>query len=188
MYVSPAPDQHAWDIDALNINWSGLTAHAYPPMALLHGLIQKIRQCNCLIIVIAPGLPRDALVLGPSAALNRDPTLVTSVNNTSQTVPQPSVSQQSTTSEPPRLVSNVWWTTPRTRLLCGSGSENCCSSNVINNDHLQVKVGPIWEILQRKFGGFLHSLCETSLRPFHLPVPRSKQAPFDHLSLQDGHW
>ena len=33
-------------------------------------------------------LARDALVLGPSAALNRDPTPVTSVNNTSQTVPQ----------------------------------------------------------------------------------------------------
>ena len=45
------------------------------------------------------------MVLGPSAALNRDPTPVTSVSNTSQTVPQPSVSQPSTTSKPPRLVS-----------------------------------------------------------------------------------
>ena len=50
-------------------------------------------------------MARDALVLGPSAALNRDPTLVTSVNNTSQTVPQPNISQQSTTSEPPHMVS-----------------------------------------------------------------------------------
>ena len=57
LYVSPVPDQHAWDIDALNISWSGLTAYAYPPMALLHKVIQKIRQCNCLIIVIAPGWP-----------------------------------------------------------------------------------------------------------------------------------
>ena len=30
--------------------------------------------------------------------------------------------------------------------------------------------------MQRKFGGFLHSLCETSLRLFHVPVPRPKQA------------
>ena len=50
-------------------------------------------------------LARDALVLGPSAALNRDPTPVNSVNNTSQTVPQPSVSKQSTTFQSPRLVS-----------------------------------------------------------------------------------
>ena len=57
-----------------------------------------ISSCNC------SRLARDALVLGPSASLNRDPTSATSVNNTSQTVPQLSVSQQST-SQPPRLVS-----------------------------------------------------------------------------------
>ena len=57
LYISPVPDQNACDIDALNINWSGLTAYAYPYTALLHKVIQKIRQCNCLIIVIAPGWP-----------------------------------------------------------------------------------------------------------------------------------
>ena len=53
----------------------------------------------------SPRLARDALVLGPSAALNRDPTSATSVNKSSQTVPQLCVSQQSRTSQPPRLVS-----------------------------------------------------------------------------------
>ena len=57
LYVSPIPDPKAWDIDALNINWTGLTAYAYPPTALFHRVIQKIRQCHCLIIVIAPGWP-----------------------------------------------------------------------------------------------------------------------------------
>ena len=57
LYVSPIPDPKAWDIDALNINWMGLTAYAYPPTALLHRVIQKIRQSHCLIIVIAPGCP-----------------------------------------------------------------------------------------------------------------------------------
>ena len=57
LYASPVPNQNAWDIDALNINWSGLTAYAYPPTALLHRVIQKIRQCNCVIIVIGPGWP-----------------------------------------------------------------------------------------------------------------------------------
>ena len=52
----------------------------------------------------SPRLARDALVLGPSAALNRDPTSATSVKNSSQTVPQLCVSQQSTASQPPRLV------------------------------------------------------------------------------------
>ena len=53
----------------------------------------------------SPRLARDALVLGPSAALNRDPTATSSVNNPPQTVPQLCVSQQSSTSQPPRLVS-----------------------------------------------------------------------------------
>ena len=57
LYVSPVPDPNAWDIDALNLNWTGLTAYAYPPTALLHRVIQKIRQCHCLIIVIAPSWP-----------------------------------------------------------------------------------------------------------------------------------
>ena len=57
LYMSPVPDQNAWDIDALNINWSGLTAYAYPPTALLHRVIQKVRQSNYVIIVIAPGWP-----------------------------------------------------------------------------------------------------------------------------------
>ena len=53
----------------------------------------------------SPRLARDALVLGPSAVLNRDPTSITNVNNSAQTVPQLCVSQQSTTSQPPHLVS-----------------------------------------------------------------------------------
>ena len=61
--------------------------------------IQLPDHCN------SPRLARDALVLGPSAALNRDPTSATSVKNFSQTVPQLCVSQQSTTSQPPHLMS-----------------------------------------------------------------------------------
>ena len=57
LYISPVPVQHAWDIHALNLNWSGLTAYAYPPMALLHRAIH-VRQWNCLIIVLTPGWPR----------------------------------------------------------------------------------------------------------------------------------
>ena len=53
----------------------------------------------------SPRLARDAMVLGSSAALNGDPTPDSSVNNSSQTVPQLCVPQQSTTSQPPHLVS-----------------------------------------------------------------------------------
>ena len=58
----------------------------FTPLALLHRVIQNHAMqlpdhCN------NPMLARDALVLGPSAALNRDPPSANSVNNSSQTVP-----------------------------------------------------------------------------------------------------
>ena len=104
LYVSPIPDPRAWDIDALHIIWTGLTAYTYPPTAPLHRVIQNQTMplpdhCN------SPRLARDALVLGPCAALNRDPSTTPSVNNTTQTVPQLRISQQSATPQPPRLVS-----------------------------------------------------------------------------------
>ena len=105
LYVSPVPDQNAWDIDALNINWSCLTAYAYPPTAVLHRVIQKNQAIQLSDHCNSPRLATDALVLGLSAALNRDPNSVTSVKNPSQTVPQLCVSQQSTTPQPPHLVS-----------------------------------------------------------------------------------
>ena len=52
----------------------------------------------------SPRLARDALVWGPSAALNRDPTTTSNVNDPTQTVPQVCVPQQPA-AEPPHLVS-----------------------------------------------------------------------------------
>ena len=75
-------------------------------MALLHRVILKIRQSHCLIINCnSPRLVRYVLGLGPSAALNRDPATTPSVNNTTQTVPQLRIPQQSSTSQSPCLVS-----------------------------------------------------------------------------------
>ena len=104
LYVSPIPDPRAWDIGALNINWTNLTAYAYSPTAPSQGdpkdqamLLPDHRN--------SPRLSRDALVLGPSAALNRDPSTTPSVNDPTQTVPQVCVPQQPPAPEPPRLVS-----------------------------------------------------------------------------------
>ena len=105
LYISPVPDPRAWDIDALNINWTGLTAYASPPTALLHRVIQKIRQCYCLIIVIAPGWPGMPWFWDLVQLSTEIPLPTSSVNNSSQTVPQLCVPQQSTASQPPRLVS-----------------------------------------------------------------------------------
>ena len=92
--------------------------------------------------------------------------------DSSQTVPQLCVSQQSTTSQPPRLVSRsgqlqegknkaTLWRWQR-ELLPLRGHQQGPSTS---------QSGPYL----RKFGGFFHSLCETSLRLLHVPVPRPKQ-------------
>ena len=72
----------------------------------------------------SPRLTRDALVLGPSAALNRDPTATPSVNNFSQAVPQSCVPQQFSSSPTimcSTAIRNISTSTPR--LLCGGGRE-----------------------------------------------------------------
>ena len=86
-------------------------------------------------------LRRDVLILGPSAALHRDPSTTSGVNDSSQTVPQLCVPQQSTASQPPGLVS-------RSGQLQEQGFpvevvDNCFTSEIINKNHLQVKVGLI---------------------------------------------
>ena len=77
----------------------------------------------------SPRLARGALVLGPSAALNRDPT-ATSVSTTLLKQSHNYVFH----SNPQHLNLHAWClgAAPRTRLLCGSGRENCCPSEVIN--------------------------------------------------------
>ena len=80
--MSPVPDQNAWDIDALNIKlvWphclclpsDGSPSQGDPKDQTM----QLPDHCDALVA-------RDALVLGPTTALNRDPTLATSDNNSS---------------------------------------------------------------------------------------------------------
>ena len=66
-----------------------------------------VSHCLCLPSNGSPsqGDPKNQAMPLPCAALNRDPSTTPSVNNTTQTVPQLRIPQQSATSQPPRLVS-----------------------------------------------------------------------------------
>ena len=78
-------NQHAWDTDSLNVNWSGLIAYAYPPSQVgPENSAMELRHHNN-----SPRLARDALVWGPSAALDGNPISTASVMT--QIVPQPIV-------------------------------------------------------------------------------------------------
>ena len=56
-YVSPVPDDKAWQIDALNISWEALDAYAFCPVAILPKLVQKMITYKGRVIVIAPRWP-----------------------------------------------------------------------------------------------------------------------------------
>ena len=91
----------------------------------------------------SPRLARDALFWGSSAALNRDSTATSGVNNSLQTVPQLSVPQQSSASQPPRLVSRSGQLQEQGFSVEVAERTAAPPPDVINKDHLQVKVGPI---------------------------------------------
>ena len=100
------PDQQAWETDALNINWSGIIAYAYPPTTYSPSQADpKNPSMKLSHYPDSSSLDRDALVLEPSAAFNRNPIPVTGINNNPQAVSQTGVSQQSTIPQPACLAS-----------------------------------------------------------------------------------
>ena len=59
-YVSPLPDPAAWAIDALSFSWTQMWAYAYPPIPLLHQILQKMSQEPCDLILVAPAWPTQS--------------------------------------------------------------------------------------------------------------------------------
>jgi len=56
-FVSPFPDQEAWDTDALSIPWEGMIGYAFPPTAIIGEVLNKIHKETCQILLIAPCWP-----------------------------------------------------------------------------------------------------------------------------------
>ena len=57
-FVSPVPDSLAVEVDALTLPWEDLDAYAFPPIAILGKVVEKLLDSPCKrIIMIAPGWP-----------------------------------------------------------------------------------------------------------------------------------
>ena len=54
LYVSPILDNQAFTIDAFSMNWNHLHAYAFPPTILIPSVLNKKRQSQCRIVLIAP--------------------------------------------------------------------------------------------------------------------------------------
>ena len=57
-YCSWTPDPRAWAVDALSLDWDGLSAYAFPPIALIPAVLKKVGSSSCHVILIAPHWPR----------------------------------------------------------------------------------------------------------------------------------
>ena len=58
LYVSPVQDNKALAVDALSMGWNLLYAYAFPPSILIPAVLDKIRQHECRIVLIAPFWPQ----------------------------------------------------------------------------------------------------------------------------------
>ena len=137
--------------------------------------IQFPDHCN------SPRLARDALALGPSAPLNRHPTSTISIKNSSRTDPQQCVSQQSTTSQPPRLVS-------RSGQLQEQGFSLEVAQRIAASQRSSTRTiyKSKWALLEKWCGENSVDFSTPSVKQVSswlLPVPKTKQAPFDHWWL-----
>ena len=57
-YCARTQDPNAWKIDAFSFRWKGLRAYAFPPFPLIPRVLQKIREDEAWVVLIAPHWPR----------------------------------------------------------------------------------------------------------------------------------
>ena len=58
-YCSRSRDPQAHAVDALSLDWTGMTAYAFPPIPMLLRVISKIAREGCRVILVAPFWPRQ---------------------------------------------------------------------------------------------------------------------------------
>ena len=78
LFASPIPDPQAWAVDALSFPWTGMSAYAFPPLALLPRVLRKVEKDEADLILIAPLWPAQQW-FPDLLALARDPPLQLSV-------------------------------------------------------------------------------------------------------------
>ena len=59
LYVSPVLDNQSFEIDAFSMNWNHLHAYAFPQPIMIPSVLNKIRQSQCRIVLIAPLWPQQ---------------------------------------------------------------------------------------------------------------------------------
>ena len=105
-YVSPVPDNKAWQIDTLNISWEGLDAYTFCPVAILPQLVQKMVAYRCSHCD-STRVAGDALVLGSGGIVNQDSSEASSSAQSPKATLQSQIPQESGVSESSCMVSGL---------------------------------------------------------------------------------
>ncbi|XP_070196565.1 uncharacterized protein [Littorina saxatilis] len=54
VFISPFPDPEAWKVNALEVDWTGLSAYAFPPFQLLGKVLRKAELEQLSLVLVAP--------------------------------------------------------------------------------------------------------------------------------------
>ena len=106
-YVSPVPDDKAWQIDALNISWEGLDAYAFCPVAILPQFSSENDHLQVQGHCDSTRVARDALVFGSGGIVSQDSTEASSSAQSPKATLQSQIPQESGVSESPCVVSGL---------------------------------------------------------------------------------
>ena len=66
LFVSPVPDPHALAVDALSLSWEDLDPYAFPPVAILGKVVEKLQDYPCSSHSDCTRVAQHALVLASS--------------------------------------------------------------------------------------------------------------------------
>jgi hypothetical protein len=73
-YFSRKVDQGAVGWEALSLSWAGLIGYAFPPIALIPRVLNKVAQTDsCVVLLIAPWWPRQTWFVLLTSLLIREP-------------------------------------------------------------------------------------------------------------------
>ena len=99
-FVSLVPDPQAWAVDALSLSWEDLDPYAFPPVAILGKVVEKLQDYPCNRIIDCTGVAQHALVLGSSGHVQSDPTVSAQSAQSGDSAIQPDPAQEPVKPEP----------------------------------------------------------------------------------------
>ena len=159
LFVSRQPDLGATAVDAFQLDWSQWTSFIHPPVVLLPGILQKVRDDKATALLVAPNWPSQRLVRSDSADADE------------QTIP-PSQGEVSTvTAFRPRGSSHSAANSPRDCMAdIGSAYQAAGFPEEVTNVLLASRSQSTKKRYQAPWRAWSHWCSSKGLCPFSAPV------------------